>query len=174
MKKWIFPLLAAGVVAGTLFVNFLGIALVSQSGVFDNNYFMKIYSVTLEEDGLLRYIMGARLKELAIAVLLSMTPFAVVILAMLVFLWAFVQGMLSSICVIQQGIAGFMMFLLMSVPVYVMFYPGLFYLYGRVRFSHGRHVLQYILAGILLTMFCSFFETYLFVHVIKAFALWQK
>lgn len=174
MKKCIFPLLAAGVIAGTLFVNFLGITLVRQSGVFDNNYFMRIYSVTLEENGLLRYIMGARLKELAVAVLLSMTPLAVVILAIIVFLWAFVQGMLSSICVIQQGIPGFLMFLLMSVPMYVMFYPGLFCLYGRVRLSHGRHILQYVLIGILLAMFSSFFETYLFVHVIKAFALWQK
>lgn len=167
MKKWLFPLLFAGVCGGTLFVNFFGIDVVKASMVFNNDYFNHINSVNPEMKALMQYIAGARLKEFALIMLLMLTPFSGVLINIIVFVWGFVNGMLSSICVIQQGMYGFLIFLAMSVPSFLIFYPGMYFLSVKIFSSRRKNLASCILAGIFITACCSFAESYFFINLIK-------
>jgi hypothetical protein len=171
MKKWIFPVLFAGVCMGTLFVNLCGASVVEESGIFSNEYLSRIQAVEFQIDGLMWYVAGTRLKEIGVLMLLMMTPFCTAALLLAVFLCGFVNSMLASTAVIVQGMSGFLLFLLILLPSGLCFYPAVFFLCERIGRTKRNFLYGYILSGILLGLVCTLIESYYFVYVIKNFCI---
>lgn len=171
VKKWVFPVLFAGVILGTIFVNLLGSTPVEESGVFGNLYMQRLESVQPRNNDLFWYIAGTRLKEMAILILLMLTPFGRVFLGGIVFGCGFVNGMLASIGMIQQGFRGVLLFWLLSLPAYMIFYPGMFRLCEYMSRTNRRNVVSSILIGVLIVMGCSLLESGSFLLIIKKFYL---
>lgn len=171
MKKWVFPVLLSGVILGALFVNLLGGTVVEESDVFGNSYMQRLLLTQPRGNDLFWYIAGTRLKEMAMLILVMLTPFGNVFLGAAVFCCGFVNGMLTSIGMIQQGLKGVVLFWLLAFPAYLFFYPGLFRLCIRMRQTNRRNVVPVLLMGILITMCCSFFESFSFLFFIKKFYL---
>lgn len=167
MKKWTFPVLFAGVILGTVFVNISGSTLVEESGVFGSLYIQRLTSIQPKSDDMFWYIVGTRLKEMAILVLLMMTPLRRFLPGGLVFGCGFINGMLTSIGMIQQGYGGVLLFWLLSLPAYLLFYPGMFYLCENIRRTNSRNLFMGIIAGIAVIFSCAALESGVFLLVIK-------
>lgn len=166
-----FPVLIAGVLIGTICANCTGVFLIQTTGIFGNDFWIRVQMATPQINDMLWYIMVFRIREWFVWWLVKLTPLGETLCKGMIFILGFVNGMFSSISYIQQGSKGVLLFWLIMAIAYGIYYPGVIWLCTHIRKGNRTGGLTIALVGVIFAMICAFGETYFFVYVVKKISL---
>ncbi len=163
-ERRLFLLLIAGTVAGSLLANIIGMDTLVSTGIFDSEYFLKLYTIKLDSGELMYYVGSHRISEYIFAMLIMFTPVAIpAFMAGIVFLMI-VNGFFSSVCIMLHGVQGFLAYILITAPAYIIFYPGVAYFCFKMIKKTNR--MRYVLFGLLYCMTAAIIESTAFVCIV--------
>ena len=116
-----------GVIAGTLIANYAIINITDKVGVLNNV-------------ALWQYIFKTRIKEFALFILLLITPVAVPAVYIIFGIIGMSVGMVVSVSVMNMGIKGMFVYIVMTFPHYIIYAITIFILISIWETSRGSYV----------------------------------
>lgn len=115
-----------GCILGTLFANIFGVKYISTWGIFNSDYFEKYSSVVINGKGLWIYIIKNRVQDIVLLGLLCMTPISIPAIMGYVGYMGASMGLVISVCSMQYGFFGLIIYLVSVFPQYIFYGLALF------------------------------------------------
>ena len=110
-----------GVIAGTLIANYAIINITDKVGVLNNDFRLSIIDMKVNNVALWQYIFKTRIKEFALLILLLITPVAVPAVYIIFGIIGMSVGMVVSVSVMNMGIKGMFVYIVMTFPHYIIY-----------------------------------------------------
>ena len=108
-----------GVIAGTLIANYAIINITDKVGVLNNDFRLSIIDMKVNNVALWQYIFKTRIKEFTLLILLLITPVAVPAVYIIFGIIGMSVGMVVSVSVMNMGIKGMFVYIVMTFPHYI-------------------------------------------------------
>ena len=125
-----------GVIAGTLIANYAIINITDKVGVLNNDFRLSIIDMKVNNVALWQYIFKTRIKEFALLI----TPVAVPAVYIIFGIIGMSVGMVVSVSVMNMGIKGMFVYIVMTFPHYIIYAITIFILISIWETSRGSYV----------------------------------
>ncbi|MDO4326418.1 MAG: hypothetical protein Q4E24_10365 [bacterium] len=156
-------LFLVGVLGGTIYGNLAG-----QEISFGRFSFASLLHAG--NGAVFQSVLGQRMAETLLLWVVGMTELAVPMVLLFVGLYGFLSGFLLTVCVVQKGIAGIVLFWAISLPQYLVYVP-VWYQMALWGYRSDRRVhWSGIFFAVLLTVAACVLEAYLNPYLIKIIA----
>ena len=129
-----------GVIAGTLIANYAIINITDKVGVLNNDFRLSIIDMKVNNVALWQYIFKTRIKEFTFLILLLITPGAVPAVYIIFGIIGMSVGMVVSVSVMNMGIKGMFVYIVMTFPHYIIYAITIFILISIWETSRGAYV----------------------------------
>ena len=129
-----------GAVVGSLMANLVIDDITDKIGMFNEDFNNAIMSVSLDKTLYLRYILKLRLKEYMCFMLVLFTPAAIAGIYIFMLFAGISSGLMISVCIMNMGIKGMFVYIVMTFPHYIIYAITIFILISIWETSRGSYV----------------------------------
>ena len=129
-----------GAVVGSLMANLVIDDITDKIGMFNEDFNNAIMSISLDKTLYLRYILKLRLKEYICFMLVLFTPAAIAGIYIFMLFAGISSGLMISVCIMNMGIKGMFVYIVMTFPHYIIYAITIFILISIWETSRGSYV----------------------------------
>lgn len=158
-----------GVVAGTLMANIVIDNITDKIGMFNDEFKNAFMNVSLDETLYLRYILKLRLKEYLCFLLVLLTPVSIAGIYIFMLFAGISLGLMISVCVMNMGINGMMIYAICIMPQYIIYAISVFLMVSFVKKRH-LNIKKTVIAILISLMFLTtgtLYEAYISPFLIR-------
>lgn len=166
VNRYRYFLFLTGIIMGTLFVNFWGRELLSETFLFEKWYIENILYIKPVKKELFKYILNTRFKETILFVGISFVKeyYKNITYGIVIFLFGLLNGVIYSIALIKLGMSGITVYLAIFLLPIILFYTGMFMItFNRKNIRKNRFLVGVVLIIVIDTMI----ETYYYSEIIQ-------
>lgn len=158
-----------GVVAGALMANLVIDNITDKIGMFDDEFKNAFMSVSLDGTLYLRYILKLRLKEYLCFLLVLFTPAAIAGIYIFMFFVGISLGLMISVCVMNMGIKGMLIYAICFIPQYIIYAITVFFMvsYIEKRQINIKKTVIVILISLIFLIAGAIYEAYISPFLIR-------
>ncbi len=158
-----------GVIAGALLANTVIDNITDKIGIFNSEFKNAFLNVNLDGTLYLRYILKLRLKEYLCLLLVIFTPVAIAGIYFLVFFVGVSCGLMISVCVMNMGIRGVLIYAVCLIPQYLIYAIAVSFIisYIEKRQFDMKKTATVIIISLVFIILGTLYETYISPWMIK-------
>lgn len=159
-----------GVLAGALLANLVIDDITDKIGIFNYDFKNAVINVSLDRMLYLRYILKLRIKEYVGFILILFTPAALLGAYMFMAFIGISTGMMVSVCVMNMGIKGMLIYAVCLVPQYIIYAVAVSLIVSSVEVGHMeiKKTAVNIIISLLFMIIGILYETYVSTWLMKA------